>query len=233
MGILFLTVKQERCSDLLLWSAAWLLPPLRLMPMLMLTTATAMALDSAMLVSATVDTVLDMEATVIPVLDTPTARGRLRLSPRLMPSTDMELTPTPLDTVTPVSAMLPLPLPPLPSLPLSPPSLPPLSLPQPLLPLPSATPVSDTLVSATLVLDTDTTTARGRPRLSPRLMLTTATDTVSDTATPVSDTDTPVSATATVLEPTELDTDTTTVKLVQLNSRSSTQSLPSVLLSWE
>merc|ERR1711936_809979 len=216
MGILFLTFKQERCSDLLLWSAAWLLPPLRLMPMLMPTTATAMALDSAMLVSATLDwamvvTVLDMEATVIPVLDTPTARGRLRLSPRLMPSTDTELTPTPLDTVTPVSAMLPLPLP----------------------PLPSATPVSDTLVSATLVLDTDTTTARGRPRLSPRLMLTTATDTVSDTATPVSDTDTPVSATATVLEPTELDTDTTTVKLVQLNSRSSTQSLPSVLLSWE
>merc|ERR1719187_2322492 len=212
-----------------------------------------MALDSAMLVSATldwamVDTVLDMEATVIPVLDTPTARGRLRLSPRLMPSTDMELTPTPLDTVTLVSAMLPLPLPPLPSLPLSPPSLPPLSLPQPSLPpllplllppllptplppLPSATPVSDTLVSATLVLDTDTTTARGRPRLSPRLMLTTATDTVSDTATPVSDTDTPVSATATALEPTELDT--TTVKFVQLNSRSSTQSLPSVLLSWE
>merc|ERR1712088_1162657 len=127
------------------------------MPMLMLTTATAMALDWAM-----VDTVLDMEATVIPVLDTPTARGRLRLSPRLMPSTDMELTPTPLDTVTLVSAMLPLPLPPLPSLPLSPPSLPPLSLPQPSLPpllpllptplppLPSATPVSDTLVSATL-----------------------------------------------------------------------------------
>merc|ERR1719187_1131827 len=112
-----------------------------------------------------------------------------------MPSTDTELTPTPLDTVTPVSAMLPLPLPPLPLLPLSPPSLPPLSLPQPSLPpllptplppLPSAMPVSDTLVSATLVLDTDTTTARGRPRLSPRLMLTTATDTVSDTATPVS-----------------------------------------------
>merc|ERR1712212_86315 len=106
-------------------------------------------------------------------------------------------------------------------------------LPTLLPPLPSATPVSDTLVSATLVLDTDTTTARGRPRLSPRLMLTTATDTVSDTATPVSDTDTPVSATATALEPTELDTDTTTVKFVQLNSRSSTQSLPSVLLSWE
>merc|ERR1712088_1077947 len=119
-----------------------------------------------------VDTVLDMEATVIPVLDTPTARGRLRLSPRLMPSTDTELTPTPLDTVTPVLAMPPLPLPP---------------------------PVSDTLVSATLVLDTDTTTARGRPWLSPRLMLTTATYTVSDSATPVSDTDTPVSATATVL----------------------------------
>merc|ERR1712088_489541 len=241
MGILFLTVKQEGCSDLLLWSAAWLLPPLRLMPMLMPTTATAMALDSAMLVSATldwamVDTVLDMEATVIPVLATLTARGRLRLSPRLMPSTDTELTPTPLVTVTPVSAMLPLPLPPLPSLPL--PLLPltlllPPLLPTPLLPLPSATPVSDTLVSDTLVSDTlvlATPTARGRPRLSPRLMLTTATGTVSDTDTPVSDTATLVLATATVLEPTELDTDTTTVKLVQLSSRSSTQSLPSVLL---
>merc|ERR1740128_713155 len=95
----------------------------------------------------------------------------------------------------------------------------------PLPPLPSATPVSDTLVSDTLVLDTPT--ARGRPRLSPRLMLTTATDTVSDTATPVS-------ATATELvSATELDTDTTTVKLVRLSSRSSTQSLPSVLLSKE
>merc|ERR1711981_1484840 len=234
MGILFLTVKQERCSDLLLWSAAWLLPPLRLMPMVMLTMATATALDSATLDSAMVDTVLAMEATVIPVLATLTARGRLRLSPRLMPSTDTELTPTPLVTVTPVSAMPPLPLPPLPSLPLSLPSLPlpslpqllPLLLPPPLLPLPSATPVSDTLVSDTLVSDTlvlATPTARGRPRLSPRLMLTTATGTVSDTATPVL-------ATATVLEPTELDTDTTTVKLVQLSSRSSTQSLPSVLL---
>merc|ERR1711934_320226 len=123
---------------------------------------------------------------------------------------------------------LPSPLPSLPSQP--PPSLPPL-LPTPLPPLPSAmpvldTPVSDTLVSDTLVLDTFM--ARGRPRLSPRLMLTTATATVSDTATPVSDTlvsDTLVSATAT-----ELDSDTTTVKLVRLSSRSSTQSLPSVLL---
>merc|ERR1712071_279432 len=125
MGILFLTVKQERCSDLLLWSAAWLLPPLRLMPRLMLTTATATALateDSATLDSATQDT-------VTPVLATLTARGRLRLrpSPRLMPSTDTELTPTLLATVTP-----PLPLPTLPSLPLSLPLLP--SLP-PLLPL--------------------------------------------------------------------------------------------------
>merc|ERR1712105_401962 len=102
MGILFLTVKQERCSDLLLWSAAWLLPPLRLMPMLMLTTATATALDSAML-----DSVLAMEATAMPVLATPvsatlTARGLLMPSPRLMPSTDTELTPTPLATDTPV-----------------------------------------------------------------------------------------------------------------------------------
>merc|ERR1712071_110509 len=239
--------KQERCSDLLLWSAAWLLPPLRLM----LTTATATALateDSVTLDSAMVDTdtpVLAMEDTVTPVLATLTARGRLRPSPRLMPSTDTELTPTLLATVSP-----PLPLPPLPSLPLSLPSLPPPSLPQPSLPpllplllpllpptplppLPSATPVSDTLVSDTPVSDTlasgtlvlDTPTARGRPRLSPRLMLTTATDTlVSDT--PVSDTlvsDTPVSdtlvsatlpptATATVWEPTELDTELTTDK---------------------
>merc|ERR1711934_819405 len=138
MGILFLTVKQERCSDLLLWSAAWLLPPLRLMPMLMPTTAMDMALDmamldSAMLDSAMVDTVLAMEATDIPALATLTARGRLRLSPRLMPSTELtELTPTPLVTVTPVS--LPLPLPTLPSPLLSLPSLPPPSLP-PLLPL--------------------------------------------------------------------------------------------------
>merc|ERR1712071_540792 len=135
MGILFLTVKQERCSDLLLWSAAWLLPPLRLMPRLMLTTATATALateDSATLDSDTPvsDTLVSaMEDTVTPVLATLTARGRLRLrpSPRLMPSTDTELTPTLLATVTP-----PLPLPTLPSLPLSLPLLP--SLP-PLLPL--------------------------------------------------------------------------------------------------
>merc|ERR1739844_420964 len=138
MGILFLTVKQERCSDLLLWSAAWLLPPLRLMPMLMPTMATVMALDSAMLDSAMVDTVLAMEATDIPVLATLTARGRLRLSPRLMPSTELtELTPMPPVTVTPVSVtpvLLPLPLPTLPSPLLSLPSLPPPSLP-PLLPL--------------------------------------------------------------------------------------------------
>merc|ERR1712071_356083 len=171
---------------------------------------------------------------VTPVLATLTARGRLRLrpSPRLMPSTDTELTPTLLATVTP-----PLPLPTLPSLPPSPPT--------PLPPLPSATPVSDTLVSDTLVSDTlvsdtlvsdtpvlatvlvsamlvlDTATARGRPRLSPRLMLTTATDTlVSDT--PVSDTPVlatvlvsvtlPPTATATVWEPTELDTELTTDK---------------------
>merc|ERR1711934_1059798 len=140
MGILFLTVKQERCSDLLLWSAAWLLPPLRLMPMLMPTTAMDTVSDMAtldwdMLDSAMVDTVLAMEAMDIPALATLTARGRLRLSPRLMPST--ELTPTPLVTVTPVSVtpvLLPLPLPTLPSPLLSLPSLPPPSLP-PLLPL--------------------------------------------------------------------------------------------------
>merc|ERR1711955_12089 len=130
MGILFLTVKQERCSDLLLWSAAWLLPPLRLMPMLMLTTATATALDSATLDLAMEATAMPVLAT--PVLDTLTARGLLMPSPRLMPSTDTELTPTPLSTDTPV--LPPLPLPPLPSLPLSLPSLPPPSLPQPSLP---------------------------------------------------------------------------------------------------
>merc|ERR1712055_721809 len=99
-----------------------------------------------------------------------------------------------------------------------------LLLPPPLPPLPLAT-----LVSATLVLDTPT--ARGRLRLSPRLMLTTATEltpTPPDTATLVSDT-LPPTAAATVWEPTEL-TELTTVKLVQLSSRSSTQSLPSVLL---
>merc|ERR1711970_1493253 len=114
MGILFLTVKQERCSDSLLWSAAWLLPPLRLMPMLTTATATALATED----SAT------------PVLATLMARGRLRLSPRLTPSTDTELTPTPPPTATP-----PLPLPPLPLLPLSLPLLPLPSLPQPSLPL--------------------------------------------------------------------------------------------------
>merc|ERR1712220_30226 len=203
MGILFLTVKQERCSDSLLWSAAWLLPPLRLMPML--TTATAMALATEDLATPVSDTLVSDTATALAtatqVLDTLTARGRLRPSLRLMLSTDMELTPTPLDTATP-----PLPSP----------------------PLPSATPVSDTLVSdtpvsatalatATLVLDTPT--ARGRPRLSPRLMLTTATEltpTLLDTVTPVSAT-LPPTATATVLEPTEL-TELTTVKLVQLRA---------------
>merc|ERR1719507_2465413 len=112
--------------------------------------ARAGAARPATLDSAMVDTVLATEATDIPALATLTARGRLRLSQRLMPSTELtELTPTPLVTVTP----------------------------------PSATPVSDTLVLDTLVLDTlvldtlvlDTSTARGRPRLSPRLMLTTAT----------------------------------------------------------
>merc|ERR1712212_1410825 len=102
MGILFLTVKQERCSDSLLWSAAWLLPPLRLMPMLTTATATALATeDSATPVSDTLvsDTATAL-ATATPVLDTLTARGRLRPSLRLTLSTDTELTPTPLDTAT-------------------------------------------------------------------------------------------------------------------------------------
>merc|ERR1712088_1145267 len=139
MGILFLTVKQERCSDTLLWSAAWLLPPLRLMPMLTTATATASATeDSATPVSDTL-----VLATATPVLDTLTARGRLRPSLRLTLSTDTELTPTLLDTATP-----PLPSPPLPLLPLSPSP-----------PLPSATPVSDMLVSDTPVLATALDTA--------------------------------------------------------------------------
>merc|ERR1711899_239245 len=109
MGILFLTIKQERCSDLLLWSAAWLLPP----PMLRLIPTTATATDMVLALVAT------------------TARGPLRPSLRLMPSTDTELTPTPLPTAT-----LPLPLPLLPSLPLSLPSPPLPLLPLPSLPLP-------------------------------------------------------------------------------------------------
>merc|ERR1712032_304735 len=112
MGILFLTVKQERCSDSLLWSAAWLLPPLRLMPMLTTATATALATeDSATPVSDTLVSDTPVSATALAtatlVLDTPTARGRPRLSPRLMLTTATELTPTLPDTVTPVSATLP------------------------------------------------------------------------------------------------------------------------------
>merc|ERR1711874_696058 len=115
-----------------------------------------------------------------------------------------------------------------------------LLLPLPLPPLPSDTPVLDTPVSDMLVSDTpeltatlvlDTATTWGRPRLSPRLMLTTATEltpTPELTATLVLAT-LPPTATATVWEPTEL-TELTTVKLVQLSSRSSTQSLLSVLL---
>merc|ERR1712168_816427 len=96
MGILFLTVKQERCSDLLLWSAAWLLPPLRLMPMLTTATATALATeDSATLDLAMVDTATLVLATATPVLAMPTARGRQRLSPRLMLAMATELTPMP------------------------------------------------------------------------------------------------------------------------------------------
>merc|ERR1712072_972645 len=224
MGILLLTVKQERCSDLLLWSAAWLLLPLRLMPMPMPTMATAMALATPvldMLVSATLVLASMVLATTVLL----TARGRLRPSLRLMPSTDTELTPTPLLMVT-----LPLPSPLLPSLPLT--LLLPLLLPPMLPPLPSATPVLDTLVSAMPVLDTTVLlTARGRLRPSLRLMPSTDTELTPtpDTVMLVSAT-LPPTATATVWEPTEL-SELITVKLVQLSSRSSTQSLLSVLLS--
>merc|ERR1712226_1353468 len=230
MGILLLTVKQERCSDLLLWSAAWLLLPLRLMPMPMPTMATALALATPvldMLVSATPDLASMVLATTVLL----TARGRLR------PSTDTELTPTPL-----LMDTLPLPSPLLPSLPLllpspPPPLLPltlllPLLLPPTLSPLPSATPVLDTLVSAMPVLDTTVLlTARGRLRPSLRLMPSTDTELTPtpDTVMLVLATRAPT-ATATVWEPTEL-SELTTVKLVQLSRRSSTQSLLSVLLS--
>merc|ERR1711872_332337 len=189
MGILFLTTKQERCSDLLLWSAAWLLPPpmLRLIP----TTATATATVLAS-VATTVDMVLATPDMVVMVLAT-TARGPLRPSLRLMPSSDTELTPTPLPTAT-----LPLPLP----LTLS---LPPPSLPTLLPPLPLATLVLDTPVLATLVLAMELTrTARGPLMLSPRLMPTTPPTEL--TPTPDSATDTLDSATVLVLEPTELTT---------------------------
>merc|ERR1712176_227026 len=213
MGILFLTIKQERCSDLLLWSAAWLLPP----PMLRLIPTTATATDMVLaLVATTVDMVLATPDMVDMVLAT-TARGPLRPSLRLMPSTDTELTPTPLPTAT-----LPLPLPLLPSLPLSLPSppqpllplllllltlsLPPPSLPTLLPPLPLATLVLDTPVLATLVLAMELTrTARGPLMLSPRLMPTTP---------PTELTPTPDSATVLVLEPTEL-TELTTVNFAQ------------------
>ena len=101
----------------------------------------------------------------------------------------------------------------------------------------SATPVLDMLVSATPVLasmvlaTTVLLTARGRLRPSLRLMPSTDTE-----LTPTPDTvmlvlaTLPPTATATVWEPTEL-SELTTVKLVQLSSRSSTQSLLSVLLS--
>merc|ERR1712147_329474 len=202
MGILFLTTKQERCSDLLLWSAAWLLPPpmLRLIP----TTATGTATVLAS-VATTVDMVLATPDMVDMVLAT-TARGPLRPSLRLMPSTDTELTPTPLPTAT-----LPLPLPLLPSLPLSLPSPPPPLLPPPsllplLLPLPLPPPSLPTLLPplplATLVLDT--------PVLATLVLA------MELTPTPDSATDTLDSATATVLvlEPTEL-TELTTVNFAQ------------------
>merc|ERR1712203_569678 len=110
MGILLLTVKQERCSDLLLWSAAWLLLPLRLMPMPMPTMATAMALATLVLATPVLDMLVsatpDLASMVLATTVLLTARGRLRPSLRLMPSTDTELTPTP-DTVMLVLATLP------------------------------------------------------------------------------------------------------------------------------
>merc|ERR1739838_1008773 len=87
----------------------------------------------------------------------------------------------------------------------------------------SDTPVLATaLASATLVLDTPT--ARGRPRLTPRLMLTTLPDTVSatlDSATLDLATDTD-SATATVWE---LTTVLTSDKFVQLKAAEAQHSL--------
>merc|ERR1712010_346617 len=133
MGILLLTVKQERCSDLLLWSAAWLLLPLRLMPMPMPTMATAMGLATLVLATPVLDMLVsatpDLASMVLATTVLLTARGRLRPSLRLMPSTDTELTPTPL-----LMDTLPLPSPLLPSLPLLLPSPPPPLLPQPSLP---------------------------------------------------------------------------------------------------
>merc|ERR1711922_118266 len=196
MGILFLTTKQERCSDLLLWSAAWLLPP----PMLRLIPTTATATDMVLaLVATTVDMVLATPDMVVMVLATP-ARGLLRPSLRLMPSTDTELTPTPLPTAT-----LPLPLPLLPSLPLS--------LLSP--PLPLATLVLDTPVLATLVLAMELTlTARGPLMLSLRLMPTTPPTELTPTPDLVTDTLDSATATVLVLEPTEL-TELTTVNFAQ------------------
>merc|ERR1719186_680507 len=93
----------------------------------MLTTATATALATEDLAMPVSDTLVSDTATL--VLDTLTARGKLRPSLRLTLSTDTELTPMPLDTATP-----PLPSPLLPLLPLSLPSPPPPSLPLPSLP---------------------------------------------------------------------------------------------------
>merc|ERR1712192_124380 len=76
------------------------------------------------------------------------------------------------------------------------------------------------LASATLV--SDTPTARGRPRLSPRLMLTTATATALDTDSATLVSDTLDSATATVLEPT---TELTSDKFVQLRAAEAQHSL--------
>merc|ERR1711981_610565 len=191
------------------------------------TMATAMALATLVLATLVLATpVLDMLVSATPVLVSMvlattvllTARGRLRPSLRLMPSMDTELTPTPLLMVT-----LPLP---------SPLLLLPLLLPPTLSPLPSAMPVLDTLVSAMPVLDTTVLlTARGRLRPSLRLMPSTDTELTPTPGTVMLVLDTlPPTATATVWEPTEL-SELTTVKLVQLSSRSSTQSLLPVLLS--
>merc|ERR1711922_64019 len=125
MGILFLTTKQERCSDLLLWSAAWLLPllpslPLSLpsppLPLLPPPSLPLPLLLPLLLLPLTLSLPPPSLPTLLPplplatlVLDTPvlatlvlameltlTARGPLMLSPRLMPTMPpTELTPTP------------------------------------------------------------------------------------------------------------------------------------------
>merc|ERR1712037_703858 len=61
-----------------------------------LTPMPSTAMEATVLVATMVATGLTVSDTV--VVSTPTARGRLRLSPRLMPTTDMEDTDTVSDT---------------------------------------------------------------------------------------------------------------------------------------